>query len=132
MAITAPEDLIFSKLYWARDSRSEMQLQDVKNLIETVSKLNKTYTKDTSPEITLCFREMLMKKSGQERLQMGFSMYDLARDQVTASLKVKASSADSREMRKWIFLRFYGQDFTLEMREKILEYLDKYEEPTHS
>jgi len=63
--------------------------------------------KDTSPELSLHFREMLMKKSGQERLQMGFSMYDI------------------REIRKWIFLRFYGHDFTLEMRKRILEYLDR-------
>jgi len=31
--IVAPEDLILSKLVWARDSRSEMQLNDVKVLL---------------------------------------------------------------------------------------------------
>lgn len=46
MAITAPEDLIISKLYWARDSRSEIQLQDVKNLLETVSNLDKIYLEE--------------------------------------------------------------------------------------
>lgn len=33
--IVSKEDLIISKLYWARDSRSERQLSDVKNLIAT-------------------------------------------------------------------------------------------------
>ena len=33
--ITSKEDLIISKLAWARDSRSEMQLNDVKNLALT-------------------------------------------------------------------------------------------------
>jgi len=33
--IASKEDLILSKLYWARDSRSETQLQDVKNLLAT-------------------------------------------------------------------------------------------------
>lgn len=33
--IVSKEDLILSKLYWARDSHSEMQLKDVKNLINT-------------------------------------------------------------------------------------------------
>lgn len=33
--ITSKEDLIISKLYWAKDSRSELQLRDVKNLIAT-------------------------------------------------------------------------------------------------
>lgn len=31
--IVSREDLILSKLYWARDSRSEMQLRDVSNLL---------------------------------------------------------------------------------------------------
>ena len=31
--IVSREDLILSKLYWARDSRSEMQLRDVRNLL---------------------------------------------------------------------------------------------------
>lgn len=33
--IASKEDLILSKLYWARDSRSETQLRDVKNLLAT-------------------------------------------------------------------------------------------------
>jgi hypothetical protein len=33
--IAGKEDLIISKLYWARDSRSETQLHDVKNLLAT-------------------------------------------------------------------------------------------------
>ena len=33
--ITSKEDLIVSKLWWARDSRSEQQLRDVKNLAGT-------------------------------------------------------------------------------------------------
>ncbi|HTG91198.1 MAG TPA: nucleotidyltransferase [Pyrinomonadaceae bacterium] len=32
--IVSVEDLILSKLYWARDSRSELQLRDVRNLLE--------------------------------------------------------------------------------------------------
>jgi hypothetical protein len=33
--IASKEDLILSKLYWARDSHSETQLRDVKNLLAT-------------------------------------------------------------------------------------------------
>lgn len=33
--IVSKEDLILSKLYWARDSRSELQLRDVRNLVST-------------------------------------------------------------------------------------------------
>ena len=41
--IVAPEDLILSKLFWARDSGSEAQLLDVRNLLKTVKKLNRPY-----------------------------------------------------------------------------------------
>ena len=33
--IVSKEDLILSKLFWARDSRSEMQLGDARNLLST-------------------------------------------------------------------------------------------------
>ena len=33
--IVSREDLILSKLFWAKDSRSEMQLRDVRNLLST-------------------------------------------------------------------------------------------------
>lgn len=33
--IVAKEDLILSKLFWAKDSRSESQMRDVKNLVST-------------------------------------------------------------------------------------------------
>ena len=33
--IVSKEDLLISKLYWAKDSHSEVQLRDIKNLIKT-------------------------------------------------------------------------------------------------
>ena len=33
--LVSKEDLIISKLWWAKDSRSELQLTDVKNLLST-------------------------------------------------------------------------------------------------
>jgi hypothetical protein len=41
--VVAPEDLILSKLEWAKDSRSEVQLNDVKNLLKGVKGLNRRY-----------------------------------------------------------------------------------------
>ena len=41
--IVAPEDLIISKLCWAKESASEMQLNDVQNLLKTVQGLDKAY-----------------------------------------------------------------------------------------
>ena len=39
----APEDLILSKLEWAKDSRSATQLEDVRNLLRSVEGLEKDY-----------------------------------------------------------------------------------------
>ena len=41
--MVAPEDLILSKLEWAKESRSEMQLSDVRNLLDSVKGLNRRY-----------------------------------------------------------------------------------------
>ncbi|MDP2279571.1 MAG: hypothetical protein Q8K51_15265, partial [Nitrospirota bacterium] len=43
--ITAPEDLILSKLYWAKENMSELQLSDVRNLLRSVDALDKDYLK---------------------------------------------------------------------------------------
>ena len=41
--IVSPEDLILSKLDWAKDSRSQLQLDDVRNLLRSVQGLDTEY-----------------------------------------------------------------------------------------
>jgi len=41
--IVAPEDLILSKLFWAKESSSEMQIKDIQNLLLSVQNLDKDY-----------------------------------------------------------------------------------------
>ena len=43
VTIVAPEDLILSKLEWAKESRSQMQLDDVRNLLRSVQNLDQAY-----------------------------------------------------------------------------------------
>jgi hypothetical protein len=43
VSLVAPEDLIISKLDWARQTRSEVQLGDVRNLLSCVPGLDETY-----------------------------------------------------------------------------------------
>jgi len=45
LSIVRPEDLLLSKLDWARDSRSETQLHDIRNLIAAVPGLDWTYVR---------------------------------------------------------------------------------------
>lgn len=41
--IVSPEDLVISKLNWAKDSLSEMQFRDVKTILNTVENLDMKY-----------------------------------------------------------------------------------------
>jgi len=41
--MVSPEDLSLSKLDWAKESRSQMQLDDVRNLLRSVQKLDAAY-----------------------------------------------------------------------------------------
>lgn len=43
VTIVAPEDLILSKLEWAKESHSQMQLDDVRNLLRSVQILDRAY-----------------------------------------------------------------------------------------
>lgn len=41
--IVAPEDLILSKLEWAKESHSQLQMDDVRNLLRSVEGLDRRY-----------------------------------------------------------------------------------------
>lgn len=43
VSVVSPEDLLLSKLAWAADSRSEIQLDDARNLIASVPELDWSY-----------------------------------------------------------------------------------------
>jgi hypothetical protein len=53
MWLVTAEDLLLSKLVWAADSHSELQLQDVRNLISSVAHLDWTYIERWATELTL-------------------------------------------------------------------------------
>lgn len=76
---------------------------------------------DTTPEIEALFNQMIMKKSGQERMMMGFSMFDMARMQVEAGIRANNPNSTIQEIRREIFLRVYGQDFSPDEQDKILK-----------
>jgi len=61
VALVAPEDLIISKLDWMRETRSEVQLADVRNLLRSVPDLDKHYLERWSRRLGLdaLYREAL-------------------------------------------------------------------------
>ncbi len=74
---------------------------------------------DTPSEIERKYLEMLMERSGEERLKMGCSMHSTARTLVKASVLEKDPLASPATLRRALFLRFYGHEFDAEAREKI-------------
>lgn len=51
--IVSPEDLILSKLDWAKESMSDFQLRDVRNLLENVEELNIPYLEKWVKKLSL-------------------------------------------------------------------------------
>lgn len=58
----SPEDLVISKLSWAKDSRSETQLKDVRNLLKTVDGLDLKYIENWTSQLGL---EQIYKEAKQ-------------------------------------------------------------------
>lgn len=77
--------------------------------------------KDTTSEMESKFLDMMMSKSGEDRLRMGFSMFETARRQIITAIREERPDIDERELRKRVFLRFYGHEFNEVEREKILK-----------
>ncbi len=80
--------------------------------------------RDTSPEMEQRYRVMLLQRSGVERLKMGCSMHATAQALVRASILEKDPQASPEALRRALFLRFYGQDFDPQSRERILRALE--------
>ncbi len=80
---------------------------------------------DTHESIQLRFHQMIMKRTPIERLRMGSSMFDTARQIVRSSILNENPQSSLQELRKEMFLRFYGQDFNELQRKNILNSLNR-------
>lgn len=78
---------------------------------------------DTHPDVAIRFQNLIMSKSGEQRLLMGCSMYDTAKKIVQSAILAQRPAITPQEMKKEIFLRFYGQEFNQTNEEKILSAL---------
>ena len=66
---------------------------------------------DTSPEVAALMREMLMARSGTERVLMGCEMFDAARTIVLASFP---PGLPEIEVKRLLCERFYGNEVDVE------------------
>lgn len=72
---------------------------------------------DTSTWAKKIQDKLFAELSGEERLLMGLEMFETARKIVLSSF---SPNLLENEIRKRLFLRFYGSDFSEEEKEKIL------------
>ncbi len=75
---------------------------------------------DTHPDVAIRYRDLMMSKTGQQRLRMGCSMYDTAKTIVRSAIYNSRPQITDEEMKKEVFLRFYGKEFSRTDREKFL------------
>jgi len=78
---------------------------------------------DTSLKMTAYYDRLMMERSPQERLRMGCAMFDTAKQMVRDSIMSDNNQLLPDEIKREIFLRFYGQELTVDRRNKILKNL---------
>ena len=61
---------------------------------------------DTTSAVQRRFERMLMKKTPEERLRMGCSMFTTAREIAKSSIRAQFPHLSSTQMKQKIFLRF--------------------------
>jgi hypothetical protein len=71
---------------------------------------------DTDPKTATVYREMLMRRTPEERFMMGLQMCELARATVLASLPPDLSPVDRKIA---ILRRYYQNDFSAEELSRI-------------
>lgn len=81
--------------------------------------------KDTPPAIERKFHGMLMQRSGAERLKMGCSMHATAQALAKAYISGQHPDARLAQLKRLLFLHFYGADFKPQQRKRIVSALSK-------
>lgn len=75
---------------------------------------------DTPPDVERRYRAMLLSRSGEERMKLGFRMFDLVRALGRSSPGDPDGSDRSAKMRVALLLRTYGHDFSAAERARIV------------
>jgi hypothetical protein len=76
---------------------------------------------DTPAEIKILYHKMLMSKTSAERLGMASRMFDSAKRLCLAGILKESQDLDQSQIRKALFLRIYGNDFSDTHKERIMK-----------
>lgn len=80
---------------------------------------------DTDPRILAKMREMIQKKTPAQRLVMGCSMYDFSKQLVINFIFREKPDISPSDLRRELFLRFYGDLLDPNKQEKIIAHLNR-------
>ena len=86
---------------------------------------------DTSTKIRQRYYEMLLSKSPLERLIMASRMYESAKKLAISGLLRERKHLDPSMLRAELFLRIYGNDFSVTERERIMEKIPNFQLDTN-
>ncbi|MFH1222836.1 MAG: hypothetical protein V1647_00660 [Pseudomonadota bacterium] len=75
---------------------------------------------DTDKKTEKLYRKMLLALSGEERMEMCFSMLNSAKKIIISSLPVNLTP---KEVKRELFLRLYGSDFNEDEKKKIIQHI---------
>ena len=78
---------------------------------------------DTPPAVDRLYRRMLLNLSPERRVAMACSMFTTAKTLAVAQLRTESPGLHGVELKKALFHRFYGRDFTPEVVERICGHL---------
>lgn len=79
---------------------------------------------DTSEKTKARLLDMYKAVPGPRRLEMGCGMFDDAKALAAAGILSECPGLSGRELRKRLFQRLFGDDFTTEKARKILQHLE--------
>jgi hypothetical protein len=78
-----------------------------------------------TPEIDEKTREMIMQKTPSERIEMGCAMFAEFRHSIIQDILKEDPEISDSDLRQKFFVTVYGQEYTLEELQKILDALGK-------
>jgi hypothetical protein len=82
---------------------------------------------DTSPEIAARYRAMVLARPpGGARFKIASDMFDITRGLLIAGIRAARPDITEGELRQELFLRYYGDEFSPEQRERILAAIEAY------
>jgi len=87
------------------------------------SNIKKETVKNSHYNMDEYFDSLFKSRSGQQKMMMGFTMFDFASKFIAASIheEHKDISPGSKEFKRKMFLRIYSNDFTKEQKAEILK-----------